>query len=249
MAAKPQAGAQPPAAAGTRGRFVTLEGGEGGGKSTQARLLADKLRSQGIDAIVTREPGGSAKAEAIRAGLLAGKAKALGPLAEALLFSAARIDHLDATIRPALAKGTWVVCDRFIDSTRAYQGALGDVDPAFIDALERVSVGATRPDLTLILDIAPAEGMARADRRRAPDAPADRFEAEGAAFHRGLRRAFLDIAAAEPKRCAVIDASQPAKKVAERIWSTLAVRLLAKPRRRAPAKSTRASSTRADVLL
>ena len=182
-----------------RGVFITLEGGEGAGKSTQAARLAATLRARtGRPVTVTREPGGSPWAEEIRTALLAGVAKPYGPFAEALLFSAARLDHLDRLIRPALARGESVVCDRFIDSTHAYQGAAGGLDPAVLTALERVVVGRTRPDLTLILDLPPETGLARA---------ADRFEGEALGFHTRLRAAFLEIAKAEPGRCAVIDAT------------------------------------------
>lgn len=207
-----------------RGRFITLEGGEGAGKSTQAARLVAALGEAGIPAIATREPGGSPGAEALRRVLLAGIAEPLGPTAEAVLFSAARIDHLDRTIRPALAAGTFVVCDRFADSTRAYQGALGNVDPRLIRALERVTIGETRPDLTLVLDLPAEVGHARAARRRS-GAP-DRFEAEALDFHKALRRSFLDIAAAEPDRCAVIDATGSPDEVAAAIWAAVETRLL-----------------------
>ena len=215
-------------------KFITFEGGEGAGKSTQVRLLVEKLGAEGITAIATREPGGSPGAEKIREAVLSGAVRKFGVEAEAMMFSAARVDHLDHTIRPALAKGTWVVCDRFADSTRAYQGAQGAVDPHLIAALERVAVGPTRPDLTLILDIAPETGLARAAARRPEGAAADRFEGEALEFHRGLRRAFLDIAEQEPKRCAVIDAALSVEEIAARVWSTVRVRLLDKPRRRKP---------------
>lgn len=207
-----------------RGVFVTFEGGEGAGKSTQIRRLADALRTHARAVTLTREPGGSPRAEAIREALLAGVAKPYGPFAEALLFSAARIDHLDRLIRPALAAGEIVLCDRFIDSTRAYQGAAGGLDPATISALERVVVGPTRPDLTLILDLPPEIGMGRA-RARAAGAGPDRFEAEDTDFHRRLRDAFLTIARAEPGRCAVIDAGRAVDAVAAAIWEIVAHRL------------------------
>ena len=208
-----------------RGCFITLEGGEGAGKSTQARLLAERLRMRGLECIITREPGGSPGAERLREVLLSGAVAPLGATAEALLFTAARIDHVDHTIRPALARGAFVVCDRFIDSTRAYQGALGNIDPTLIHALERVAVGSTRPDLTLILDLPPDVGMARAAARRADAAP-DRFERENASFHQGLRRAFLSIAEEEPGRCMVIDASRSVSEIADAIWSCVETRLL-----------------------
>lgn len=207
--------------------FITLEGGEGAGKSTQAARLAATLRARtGRPVTVTREPGGSPRAEEIRTALLAGAAKPYGPFAEALLFSAARLDHLDRLIRPALARGESVVCDRFIDSTRAYQGAAGGLDPAVLTALERVVVGRTRPDLTLILDLPPETGLARAAARgeAAGEGP-DRFEAEALGFHARLRVAFLEIAKAEPGRCAVIDASAGPEAVEAAIRAELDRRL------------------------
>jgi dTMP kinase len=207
------------------GRFVTFEGGEGVGKSTQVERLRGRLGALGREVVVTREPGGSPRAEAIRASILAGRAKAYGPLAEAALFCAARADHLDRLIRPALARGAIVLCDRFADSTRAYQGALGSLDGGLIRALERVVVGDTRPDLTILLD-APAEtGLDRARRRRG-GAGADRFEAEEGAFHERLRRAFLDLAAAEPARFVVVDASRPPEAVEDAVWAAVEERLL-----------------------
>src|SRR6267154_3713120 len=165
-----------------RGRFITFEGGEGTGKSTHAALLADRLKGLGIGVVLTREPGGSPGAEVIRHVLLSGVAKPLGAEAEALLFAAARDDHVRTTIEPALARGAWVICDRFIDSNRVYQGTLGNLDPNLIRALERVTVGELRPDLTFILDVPAEIGLARAGTRRAGES-ADRFEAESLAFH------------------------------------------------------------------
>jgi dTMP kinase len=208
----------------TRGRFITLEGGEGAGKSVQAKRLEEKLKSLGIEVVRTREPGGSPQAEALREAILSGFAASFGPEGEALLFGAARIDHLDKTIVPALASGTWVVCDRFADSTRAYQGVAGNLPPGYIARLEQVVVGPNRPDLTLILDVPAEAGLKRAAKRRGKGG-ADRFEAEALAFHQTLRRAFLDIAAAEPQRCAVIDALKPPKDVAAAIWSVVEARL------------------------
>lgn len=210
------------------GKFITLEGGEGAGKSTQAKLLRDKLTAAGLSVVLTREPGGSPRAEAIRSVLLSGKAKAYGPMGEALLFYVARDSHLELTIRPALARGQWVICDRFHDSTRAYQGAAGGLPMAAITALERIVVGATRPDLTLILDLPPEEGLRRvAARAQESGEGADRFEAMSLIFHQNLRQEFLEIAEADPRRCAVIDANRPVAQVAADIWATVSQRLQA----------------------
>lgn len=205
------------------GRFITVEGGEGTGKSTQVRRLAERIRGVGREAVVTREPGGSPRAELIRDALLAGRVKPLGPLAEAMMFSAARIDHLDVTIRPALARGAYVVCDRFVDSTRVYQGALEGVDPALLAGLERITVGGTMPDLTLVLDLDVATGLGRARARRGAAAP-DRFEREAEGYHEGLRRAFLANAACEPQRCVVVDAARGVDDIAETLWGIVQAR-------------------------
>lgn len=208
------------------GRFITFEGGEGAGKTTQIELLRKRLRDRGLDVLVTREPGGSPRAEAIRKALLSGKVKHHGPMAETLLFYAARDSHLELTIRPALKRGSWVLCDRFIDSTRAYQGAAGGVPIAALNALERVVVGQSRPDLTFVLDLPPEEGLRRvAARSEAGGVAADRFEAMTLSFHRTLRREFLDIAQAEPWRCAVVDASGSPEAVSEKVWAVLRKRL------------------------
>lgn len=209
-----------------RGFLITLEGGEGVGKSTQARRLVERLAAAGRPAMATREPGGSPKAEALRAVLLAGAAAPFGPAAEAMLFAAARIDHLDTLIRPHLAAGTSVVSDRFIDSTRVYQGLGMESARPFLAALEAVSVGATRPDLTLVLDLPSETGLARAAARRRPDARPDRFEREALVFHDRLRRGFLAVAAAEPERFAVVNASGSADAVTEAVWAAVAGRLL-----------------------
>ncbi len=209
--------------AGERGRFITFEGGEGAGKSTQVRRLSERLNALGIDVVATREPGGSPGAEIVRHLLLSGAAKPLGPLAEAALFAAARADHLDVTIRPSLDRGSWVISDRFADSTRVYQGALGNVDPKLIAALETVTVGETRPDLTVVLDVPADEGLARAAARSG--AGADRFESESLNFHRHLREAFRDLALREPERCVLIDGRQSPDAVAEAIWNAVASRL------------------------
>jgi dTMP kinase len=206
-----------------RGRFITYEGGEGVGKSTQIRLLATSLTAIGIETVLTREPGGSPYAEKLREVLLSGAAKPFGAFAETILFNTARDNHLEVTIRPALARGAWVLCDRFIDSTRAYQGVMGEIEPALIRSLERVVVGETVPDLTLILDMPARDGLARAKNR---SNGFDRFEAESLAFHRKLREAFLAIAEHEPRRCAVIEASGPMDDVARAIFRVVRHRLL-----------------------
>jgi dTMP kinase len=219
-----------PVTAGRPGCFITFEGGEGAGKSTQIARLAAWLRADGTaearEVVTTREPGGSPRAERIRAAVLSGVAKPHGPFAEALMFAAARLDHLATLIRPSLARGAIVLCDRFSDSTRAYQGAAGGLDAGTLVALERVVVGATRPDLTLILDLPPEIGLARARQRdRAAARGPDRFEAEALGFHERLRAAFLAIAEAEPARCAVIDAQGSPDRVAQAIRSAVAARL------------------------
>jgi dTMP kinase len=208
------------------GRFVTFEGGEGAGKSTQIARLRARLEKLGHPVLVTREPGGSPLAEEIRSFILNGHAKPLGPFAEALMFAAARIDHLDKTIKPALKKGTTVLCDRFADSTRAYQGSSGAISSEAIDDLERVALAGTKPDLTLILDLPAEVGLARAGERQARKGESmDRFEDEGLSFHQKLRQAYLAIAEAAPQRCAVIDADQPADDVEAAIWAALCKRL------------------------
>jgi dTMP kinase len=211
-----------------RGKFITFEGGEGAGKSTQAGLLAARLQARGIDVVLTREPGGSAGAEIIRHVILSGAAKPLGPEVEAVLFAAARADHLDHVIRPALERGSWVVCDRFADSTRVYQGALGKVDPRIVRGLERVTVGDAIPDLTVILDLAAELGLQRA-RSRGAGGDSDRFEQEGLDFHEQLRAAYRAIAAREPDRCILIDASAPEDKVADEVWNAVRRRLGSAP--------------------
>ena len=207
-----------------RGKFITFEGGEGTGKSTQASLLAIRLAALGIAVQLTREPGGSPGAEIIRHVLLSGAAKPLGPEAEAMLFAAARDDHVRQTILPALDAGKWVICDRFADSTRVYQGALGSVDLRFIRALERVSIGDLTPDLTLVLDVPDEIGLQRAAGRRRNSGP-DRFEAENSDFHEKLRQAYLALAEDERDRCVVIDATAPKKTVTDRIWNAVQGRL------------------------
>ena len=193
----------------SRGRFITLEGGEGVGKTTQATRLGAWLASRGIAAVVTREPGGSEGAEAVRELLLRGPTGRWDAMTETLLHFAARRDHLRATIAPALERGDWVVCDRFADSTRAYQGVVQGVGRELVERLYGAVVGALAPDLTLVLDLPAEEGLRRAGARGA----GNRYERMGPDFHRCLRQAFRDIAAAEPGRCVTIDAGGDADRV------------------------------------
>lgn len=210
----------------TTGKFITFEGGEGAGKSTQARLLGERLRGAGHEVVETREPGGTPRGEEIRKFLLSGRAKEFGPAGEAVLFSAARDHHLKELIRPALERGDWVLCDRFSDSTAAYQGAAGGVKPALIRALERVVLAGDAPDLTLILDVPPKAGLRRASKRNnESDVETDRFEGMELRFHEALREGFLQIAEQAPQRCIVIDAQQAETAVAEDVWEAVVDRL------------------------
>ncbi len=207
-----------------RGRFITFEGGEGGGKSTHAKMLAGRLEAGGLDVVLTREPGGSPGAEIIRHVLLSGMAKPLGAETETILFAAARDDHVRNTIAPAIEAGKWVICDRFMDSTRVYQGAIGNVDLRLIKGLERVTVGDLVPDLTIVLDVPPEVGLKRASDRRG-NANADRFESEAIGFHEALRRAYAQLAELEPQRCILIDATQTPEAVQSLIWAAVMMRL------------------------
>ncbi len=204
------------------GIFVTFEGGEGSGKSTQLKLLAGALTTQGHRVVQTREPGGTPEAEALRTLLVSGDTERWTAEAEALLNYAARSSHLQKIIRPALASGQTVLCDRFMDSTRAYQGYAGGCDMGLLDALETSIIGDTRPNLTFIFDLEPAEGLARAKTRN--DGAEDRYERKGVVFHQTLRRGFLMIAEGDPARCRVIDATGSIEIVAERVqkaWGDL----------------------------
>jgi dTMP kinase len=203
-----------------RGKFITFEGGEGAGKSTQVRLLAASLEKDRREIVVTREPGGAPGAELIRGLLVAGD-HAWDPITEALLHYAARREHLERTIRPALERGAWVVCDRFADSTLAYQGYGLGVDRAVLRRLHRDVVEDTNPDLTLILDIDPEKGLARAGRRNAHD----RYERMDIEFHRRLRAGFLAIARKERDRCVVIDADGDLESIRTAILSAVRERL------------------------
>ncbi len=197
------------------GCFITFEGGEGAGKSTQILLLAAALKERGRDVIVTREPGGSPGAEAVRHVILSGAAEPFGIEVEAILFAAARNDHVEQIIRPAVKAGKVVLCDRFMDSTRVYQGMSGGLEAVFVANLERVAVNGMVPDMTIILDIDPVIGLKRASARRA--GPADRFEKETVETHQRRREGFLSIASAEPKRCIVVDAQRDQDIIANEI--------------------------------
>ncbi|MEO0809358.1 MAG: dTMP kinase [Pseudomonadota bacterium] len=214
-----------------RGNFITLEGGEGAGKSTQAALLCQHLRHIGMRVLLTREPGGSDFAERVRTLILDPATPAHSPLSEALLFSAARADHLETVIRPALHEGIWVICDRFADSTRAYQGAAGGLEDKTVLALEKIVVGNTTPDLTLILDLPVKLACARVALRvqsqdRDVKAGLDPYESRHLQFHERLRQGFLDIAAAASDRCIVIDGTDGVDTIARNIWDIVATRLM-----------------------
>ncbi len=202
-----------------KGLFISFEGGEGAGKSTQIRILAETLRSRGLEVVVTREPGGSPGAEAIRHVLLSGAAEAFGVRMEAMLFAAARSDHVEEVIRPALESGAVVLCDRFLDSSRVYQGTTGNLETDFIETLQRIAVDGTMPDLTLIFDIPAVDGLARARKRADDGAAPDRFEKEELETHEKRREAYLDIALNEPRRCRIVDARQPQERVTEDVLS------------------------------
>ena len=206
------------------GRFITFEGGEGSGKTTQCTLLANRLKASGNEVVLTREPGGTEFAEHVREIILSGKAQRFGPFAEALLFSLAREDHLEKLIRPALEDGAWVVCDRFMDSTRAYQGAAQGIDQDTLLGFERIVVNGTRPHLTFFLDVPVETGLERARQRLAAQGDgqdADRFEGMDLAFHERLRQAFLEIAKAEPRRCIVLDGTLEAEEINARVWENI----------------------------
>ena len=208
------------------GRFITLEGGEGSGKSTQAPLLAAALKRAGIDTLVTREPGGAPGAESIRPLLVEGAAGRWDALGEALLHYAARRDHLVTTVWPALEAGRWVISDRFADSTMAYQGHGRGLDPEAIETLHRLVVGDFRPDLTLIFDLEAEAGLRRAAARGGGE---QRYERMDIDFHRRLRRGYLDIARDAPGRCVVIDASGPVEATHEAVMAAVKERLEVAP--------------------
>jgi dTMP kinase len=206
-----------------RGRFITFEGGEGSGKSTQIRHLAATLGKLNLAVRQTREPGGSPMGERIR-GLLLDPAAKLDAMTQIFLFCAARHDHVVELIEPALKRGEWVLCDRFADSTRAYQGAAGEIPSDLVRRLEKAAIGDTIPDLTIILDIAPEKGLARANRRRGKNDRADAFEAADIAFHERVRQGYLAQARAEPERCVVVDADRGEDTVAAEVWRLCAGR-------------------------
>jgi dTMP kinase len=224
----------------TAGWFITFEGGEGSGKSTQAKRLADRLIAAGHAVTITREPGGSPFAERLRTLILDPNLEKHSPLAEALLFASARADHLEQVIRPALNAGGVVVCDRFSDSTRVYQGYAGRVEPRLLEALELIVVQHTKPDLTIVVDIPAEIGLARAALRlngtpagppseKQPKQPrsllADRFEARDLEFHKRLREGFLEIARLEPQRCVVVDGQKAPDDVSREVWAAVEARL------------------------
>ena len=202
----------------SRGRFIAFEGGEGAGKSTQVKAVVAALRDIGIDVVQTREPGGSPGAEALRDLLVKGDAGRWSPLSELLMMYAARNDHLEKVIRPALERGAWVVCDRFADSSRAYQGAGGGVTPDFIEQVDAAVVADTQPDLVIVMDMPVEAGLRRAASRGDDE---NRFESKGRVFHERLRQGFLDRAAKVPDRYRVIDADQGIEAIREQIWGAL----------------------------
>ena len=195
---------------GRRGKFISLEGGEGAGKSTLARGLAERLGQRGLDVIVTREPGGTPNAEAVRCLLVEGDVSRWSPLAETLLLYAAREDHVRKLIEPALDQGVWVISDRFSDSTRAYQSAAGGMALSIIETIDAAVLDGFKPDLTLIVDLDPRIGLARTVAR---GEDATRFEQHATRFHDALRQEFLDIAATQTDRCVIIDGAQSAAAV------------------------------------
>ncbi len=207
------------------GRFITFEGGEGAGKSTQIRRLRERLLQQGLGVTLTREPGGSPGAEMIREVLLSGAARKLGPRGEAMLFAAARADHVDVTIRPALERGEWVLCDRYADSTRVYQGEAG-VEAQVLDVLEVAATNGLRPDLTVLIDVPAAIGLKRVATRaqNASGRSPDRFETDAMETHERRRQLFLELADAEPDRIVVIDGAQDAGGVEAAIWQVVSSR-------------------------
>lgn len=209
-----------------QGRFITFEGGEGSGKSTQAHLLQQKLEQNNVSAVLTREPGGSPGAEEIRHLLMRGESERWSALSETLLLYAARTDHLLRTIRPSLRRGYWVICDRFADSSHAYQGTASGVPQALLDTLDTAVIESTVPDLTVILDLPAEEGLSRAESRKDEPGLEDRFERRRIDFHEKLRAGFLDVAKRNPERCIVVDGLQDAETIANQVWDAVQSRLL-----------------------
>lgn len=208
-----------------RGRFISFEGGEGVGKSTQVKFLRDQLTAKGIDVILTREPGGAPGAEEIRQLLLTGEPDKWTPMTEVLLFYAARVDHLKRKVLPALDSGKWVISDRYADSTFAYQGAGHGLGAAVIQEIHRIATDDFWPDMTILLDAEPEQGLGRAHMREAAlseDKREDRFEKMEGSYHHRLRQAFLDIAGQNPDRYQVISAEGAIEQVADRIWKQVA---------------------------
>lgn len=203
-----------------RGQFITFEGGEGAGKSTQAARLAERLREAGLTVLMSREPGGSPMAERLRVALTGPVGANLSADDQAVLFAAARANHVDQVIAPALEAGTWVICDRFADSTEAYQGTAG-VPASVLATLRQVAVGPNEPNLTLVIDVPPDVGLARARARNALDS----FEKAALSVHVDRREAFLAIAAREPERCVVIDGTADADTIADAVWTAVYERL------------------------
>ena len=206
----------------TQGRFITLEGGEGAGKTTLAKALAAGLQARGFESLVTREPGGTPNAEALRHLLVEGETGRWSPLAETLLLYAARADHVERLIKPALDSGKWVICDRFSDSTRAYQGAAGGLAAERIAQIDAACLDGFGPDLTFMVDLDPEQGL---ERTRTRGEEATRFERQPGAFHHALRQAFLEIANAEPDRCVILDGAQSPDIVFERAMMVIQDRL------------------------
>lgn len=207
------------------GRFISFEGGDGTGKTTQIKRLIDTLKVHGIECVATREPGGSPGAEEIRELLVTGKPGRWDALSETLLLFAARHDHIEQTIRPALKTGNWVITDRFTDSTYAYQGAGGGLNRETIRRIEAVSIEYFKPDLTIVLDLPPETGLARTHKRDdATSEKESRFEQFELDFHTRLHQGYLDIAKRERDRCVVIDASQPVEEIAAAVFAVIAER-------------------------
>lgn len=211
----------------SRGMFITFEGGEGSGKSTQCKRLLARLTALRIDAVATREPGGAPGAERIRQILLAAGTERFTPLAEVMLFYAARSEHLEKLIRPTLSRGDWVICDRFSDSTRAYQGMDGRIKDSELEVMERFVVRDTKPDLTFLMDLPAAEGLKRAAKRRG-EGGVDPFENQSLGYHVGLRGKFRALAGAEPDRWVIIDATETADSIEEQIWQVVTDRFKAR---------------------